>query len=122
MPPKRKVYFRAAVLAATMGAILSGSRVCAEAGEARRGWLSWRGPEQCGVSRETGLPEKVSMQDALWVADFPGQSAPVIANVKLYSMGCFGSGADLQEGIACFDAESGEKLWEHLYNDFLSDT
>src|SRR5258705_12014927 len=84
-----------------------------------QGWLSWRGPEQSGVSRETGLPEKVSMQDALWVADFPGKSAPVIANGKLYAMGYRGSGADLQEGIACFDAESGQKLWEHLYNDYL---
>src|ERR1035438_4989634 len=45
-----------------------------------KGWLSWRGPEQTGVSREIGLPSKVSAQDALWVADYPGQSAPVIAN------------------------------------------
>src|SRR5215831_10167762 len=40
------------------------------------GWLSWRGPEQSGVSRETGLPDKVSADDPLWVVDFPGQSAP----------------------------------------------
>jgi outer membrane protein assembly factor BamB len=87
-----------------------------------KGWLSWRGPEQTGVSRETGLPSKVSAKDALWVADFPGQSAPVIASGKLYAMGYEGTGPDLQEGIACFDAQSGQKLWEHLYNDFLSDT
>jgi len=87
-----------------------------------KGWLSWRGPEQTGVSRETGLPSKVSAKDALWVADFPGQSAPVIANGKLCAMGYQGTGPDLQEGIACFDAQSGQKLWQHLYNDFLSDT
>ncbi len=86
-----------------------------------KGWLSWRGPEQTGVSRETGLPEKVSAQDALWVADFPGASAPVIANGKLYAMGYLGKGPDLQEGVACFDAETGQKSWERLYNDFLSD-
>jgi hypothetical protein len=68
------------------------------------GWLSWRGPEQTGVSRETSLPDKVSAQDALWVADFPGASAPVIANGKLYAMGYLCQGADLQEGVACFDA------------------
>ncbi len=90
--------------------------------ESAKGWLSWRGPEQSGVSRETGLPEKISAQDALWVADFPGQSAPVVANGKLYQMGYQGQGADLQEGVACFDAETGKKLWEQLYNDFLSDT
>ncbi len=87
-----------------------------------RGWLSWRGPEQTGVSRETGLPTKVSPQDALWVVDFPGQSAPVIANGKLYAMGYLGQGPDLQEGVACFDAETGQKEWERLYNDYLSDT
>jgi len=86
------------------------------------GWLSWRGPEQTGVCRETGLPSKVSAQDALWVADFPGQSAPVIANGKLYAMGYQGTGPDLQEGVACFDAQTGKRLWAHLYNDFLSDT
>src|SRR5206468_4334552 len=29
---------------------------------------------------------------------------------------------DLQEGVACFDAETGKKLWDNRYNDFLSDT
>ena len=74
------------------------------------------------MSRETGLPDRVSAQDTLWRADFPGQSAPVIANGKLYAMGYEGQGADLQEGVACFDAETGSKLWQHLYNDYLSDT
>jgi outer membrane protein assembly factor BamB len=92
------------------------------AAEPVRGWLSWRGPEQCGVSRETGLPSKVSTQDPIWVADFPGQSAPVIANGKLYAMGYLGTGPDLQEGLACFDAATGKKLWQQLYNDYLSDT
>ena len=87
-----------------------------------QGWLSWRGPEQTGVSRETGLPTKVSEQDTLWKADFPGQSAPVIANGRVFAMGYLGEGPDLQEGVACFDAETGQKLWQHLFSDFLSDT
>jgi len=91
-------------------------------GNGARGWLSWRGPEQSGVSRETGLPDKVSAENALWVADFPGQSAPVIADGKLYAMGYLGKGPDLQEGVACFDAATGKKLWQKLYNDYLSDT
>ena len=86
------------------------------------GWLDWRGPLQTGASLEKGLPEKVDAKAALWTADFPGQSAPVIANGKLYIMGYLGEGADLQEGVACFDAETGKKLWQQLYNDFLSDT
>jgi outer membrane protein assembly factor BamB len=122
MPCQQEVCFCAAISTAAICLTLSMSTTHVVAAEPLAGWLSWRGPEQSGVSRETGLPEKVSMQDALWIADFPGQSAPVIANGKLYAMGYRGSGADLQEGIACFDAESGQKLWEHLYNDYLSDT
>jgi outer membrane protein assembly factor BamB len=87
-----------------------------------RGWLSWRGPEQTGVSRETGLPEQVSVSNVLWSVDFPGQSAPVIANGRLYAMSYLGKGADLQEGVACFDAETGKASWQHMYNDYLSDT
>jgi len=88
-----------------------------------RGWLAWRGPQQNGMSLEKNLPDKIPNKEAaLWVADFPGQSAPVIANGKLYIMGYLGEGPDMQEGVACFDAETGQKLWQQLYNDFLSDT
>jgi outer membrane protein assembly factor BamB len=95
---------------------------CAASAGPVRGWLAWRGPEQCGVSRETGLPDKIDPRNPLWRVDFPGQSTPVIANGKLYIMGYLGEGPDLQEGVACFDAETGKKLWQALYNDFLSDT
>src|SRR3954464_11832955 len=87
-----------------------------------KGWLSWRGPAQTGFSEEKNLPDKFTPRDALWVADFPGQSTPVIANGRVYIMGYLGDGADLQEGVACFDAETGKKVWQQLYNDFLSDT
>lgn len=90
--------------------------------EAAQGWLSWRGPEQTGVSRETGLPANLeSEQDALWSADYPGQSTPVIADGRLYILGYQGEDADLQEGISCFDAETGELLWQRKYSDFMSD-
>jgi outer membrane protein assembly factor BamB len=85
------------------------------------GWLHWRGPDQNGTSAETGLPDKIDAKDALWTADFPGQSNPVIANGKLYINGYVGDGPDLQEAISCFDAETGKQLWQHRFNDFLSD-
>lgn len=89
-----------------------------------RGWLSWRGPEQHGVSRETKLPDKIEVGGAsqLWTADLPGQSSAVIANGKLYILGYLGDGPDLQEVLACFDAETGKPLWDSRFNDFLSDT
>lgn len=85
------------------------------------GWLDWRGPLQTGVSLEKGLPTKIDAKSALWTADYAGQSSPVIANGRLYIMGYEGDDADLQEGLACFDAESGKLLWKRLFNDFLSD-
>lgn len=86
------------------------------------GWLTWRGPDANGTSRETGLPDKVDAKAPLWAIDFPGQSTPVIANGRLYINGYQGDGPDLQEVIACFDAETGKQVWEHRFSDFLSDT
>lgn len=86
------------------------------------GWLSWRGPNQNGSSAEKGLPDSVDPSKPLWSAPFPGQSTPVIANGKLYIMGYLGEGPDLQEGVSCYDAETGKLIWKQLYNDFLSDT
>ncbi|MDB6037560.1 MAG: serine/threonine protein kinase related protein [Verrucomicrobiales bacterium] len=86
------------------------------------GWLNWRGPNQNGTSTEKGLPEKIDPQHPLWKADLPGQSTSVIANGKLYIIGYLGDGPDLQEGVTCFDAETGKQLWQHNYDDFLSDT
>ncbi len=87
------------------------------------GWLSWRGPEQSGVSRERGLPERIgSVEEALWTAEFPGGSTPVIADGRLYVVGHLGGDeGELQEGLGCFDAGTGELLWRRMYSDFLSD-
>src|SRR5436190_3066023 len=86
-----------------------------------QGWLNWRGPGEDGTSKETGLPDKIDVKDALWSVDFPGASTAVVADGHVYIMGYLGDGPDLQEGVACFDAESGKKLWQQLYNDYLSD-
>ena len=88
----------------------------------KAGWFHWRGPSQNGTSLETGLPEKIDAAKPLWTADFPGQSAPVIANGRLYINGYVGDGQDLREGVTCFDAETGKQIWQSLHNDFLSDT
>lgn len=91
------------------------------ASAAVEGWLSWRGPNQNGTSPEKGLPDTVDPKNPLWTAPYPGASTPVIANGKLYIMGYVGDGPDLQEGIGCFDAETGKPLWSHRFSDFLSD-
>ncbi|MHB1307664.1 MAG: PQQ-binding-like beta-propeller repeat protein [Limisphaerales bacterium] len=88
-----------------------------------QGWLAWRGPEQSGVSRETGLPAVIQSKDeALWAVDFAGKSTPVIADGRLFILGYQGEGSDLQEGVGCFDAETGKFLWKRGFNDYISDT
>lgn len=113
------IFHRSRIACATAACFL-GVLTTAEA--AVEGWLSARGPGQTGVSLETGLPDTLDAAKPLWTADFPGQSTPVIAAGKVYISGYLGEGADLREGIACFDAETGHKDWEHLFGDFLSDT
>ncbi len=87
------------------------------------GWLSWRGPQQSGVSAETGLPDTWAPGGAndLWHLDIAGGGTPVIANGRVYVLGYQGSGPDLQEVLLCADAETGKKLWEKRFSDFLSD-
>lgn len=112
--------FQPSLCAAPPQATAQGGKAGAGQGS-RQGWFDWRGPEQTSVSQEKGLPGSIDEKKALWTVDFPGQSAPVIADGKLYVMGFRGEGAELQEGVACLDAETGKLLWQHLFNDFLSD-
>jgi outer membrane protein assembly factor BamB len=86
------------------------------------GWFNWRGPNQNGTSSEKNLPVDLDASHPLWTADFPGQSTAVACNGRIYIMGYLGQGPDLSEGVACFDANTGQKLWQKLYLDFLSDT
>jgi outer membrane protein assembly factor BamB len=85
------------------------------------GWFGWRGPNQNGTSAEKNLPDTLDAAHPLWSADFPGMSTAVAYNGRVYIMGYLGKGPDLSEGVACFDANTGEKLWQKLYLDFLSD-
>jgi outer membrane protein assembly factor BamB len=114
-----KLSIQACALACTLS-ILSLAAPAASA-QGVTGWLNWRGPDQNGTSKETGLPDKIDAAQALWTADFPGASTAAIADGRLYIMGYSGEGADMQEGVACFDAETGKLLWQHLFNDYLSD-
>lgn len=88
-----------------------------------RGWLDWRGPAQNGTSLEKGLPDTWVLGGAndLWQIPISGGGTPVIANGRLFALGYRGEGPDLQEVAFCADAETGKVLWEHAFNDFLSD-
>jgi len=91
-----------------------------------KGWLNWRGPHQNGVSDETGFPSDLEMAGAkknlLWTRDIPGRGHAVISNGRVYAWGYRGDGPDLQEVLQCLDEKDGKVIWEHGYNDYLSDT
>ena len=86
-------------------------------------WLEWRGPHQNGVSDETGLPDtwEPGGKNELWSIELAGRGTPVIRGERVYALGYRGEGADLQEVLTCLDAATGKSIWEHRYNDFLSD-
>jgi outer membrane protein assembly factor BamB len=81
-------------------------------------WTHWRGPNQNGVSPETGLISSWSVdgENLIWRMDFVGRSTPVVMNSKVYVFGRSGEGITKQERVACFDAENGKLLWELKHN------
>jgi len=92
------------------------------------GWLHWRGPQQNGTAKETGLVGDLAVPDFdkpgknfLWEYDLKGRGTPVIAGNKVYGLGYRGDGPDLQEVFYCLDAETGKVIFEKEYSDFLSD-
>lgn len=87
------------------------------------GWLHWRGPHQNGTSDEKGLIEEVTLggKNHLWTFDMAGRGEAVIANGRVYAWGYEGSGPDLREYLTCLEEKTGKVLWQHGFNDFLSD-
>ena len=88
------------------------------------GWPSWRGPEQTGVSRETGLVDSWSPEgeNLLWKAPVGGRSTPIVLNGRVYVITLGGKEKlHRHERVICLDAETGELIWEHGFNVFLTD-
>lgn len=85
-------------------------------------WTHWRGPSQNGVADEQGLPSTWSFEgeNLIWRADFTGRSTPVVFDGRVCATGRVGEDIDRQEIAACWDAETGEKLWEHRWTIFLT--
>lgn len=85
-------------------------------------WSSWRGPNQDGSSSQTGLVSNWSLDgdNLLWKADFIGRSTPIVLNNRVYVIGRVGLDVTEQEQVACFDARTGQMLWEHRFNVFHS--
>lgn len=68
----KNLFLHRTAVGLTLGAlVISGTQA-----DPVQGWLNWRGPERTGMSRETGLPDKVDPKHPLWLADFPVNPPP----------------------------------------------
>jgi outer membrane protein assembly factor BamB len=86
-------------------------------------WYEWRGPARDGISAEKGLPEKWSPsgENLAWKAPYGGRSAPIVMGGRVFLQNTAGRGANEQERVMAFDADTGKLLWEHRFNVYLSD-
>ena len=81
-------------------------------------WASWRGPDQNGVSDQSGLVSEWSRtgDNLIWSDNWIGRSTPAVFDGRACANGRSGDGVSKQEVVACWNAEDGTKLWEHKYN------
>ena len=87
-------------------------------------WPSWRGPEQTGVSREIGLVDSWSPEgeNLLWKAPIGGRSTPIVMNGRVYIITLGGEDKlHWHERVVSLDAETGNVIWKHGFNVFLTD-
>lgn len=93
-------------------------------------WPSWRGAEQNGISRETGIIESWDPDaegtegNVLWRnAELGGIATPIVMRGKLYTVVRSQPGTHSEgEKVVCVDALSGKKIWENVNNVFLTDS
>lgn len=93
-----------------------------------RDWPAWRGPQQNGVSTETGLIDKWNPRggqgsNVLWKRpDLGTISTPIVMGDRLYVL-CRSEPGTRREGerVVCVDAATGKDIWEHRFNVYLSD-
>ena len=80
-------------------------------------WPDWRGPNRDGVWNEDGVVGKFQSAQLphKWsVAVGSGYSGPTVANGKVYVTDLLNESSQT-EGVMCFDAQTGQKIWEHRY-------
>ena len=91
-------------------------------------WTYWRGPQMNGISTEKNLPEEWDPaggegSNVVWKRDIGSRSTPVYMNDRLYLICNDKPDVPEEEGekVVCLDGKTGETLWEHRFNVFLSD-
>ncbi len=100
--------------ASAVSLVLLGASALASAGD----WPNWRGPMRTGVSDETGLVSTWSKsgENLIWKADLSARATPVVFDGRVCISGRSGAGPTRREMAACFDANTGKKLWQRDFN------
>ncbi|MEI8070246.1 MAG: PQQ-binding-like beta-propeller repeat protein [Planctomycetota bacterium] len=106
-------------LLATCGLLLPTSLRAAD-------WPDWRGPLENRHAEGTAFIDSFDPQtgnNVLWKnAEGGGISTPVIMGGRLFTLVRHKPGtAEEAEKVLCLDAMTGEKLWENIFNVYLSD-
>ena len=88
-------------------------------------WPDWRGPMQdrhyFGPPLVTSFDPE-SDENVVWRHDEGGISSPVIMGGRLFTLVRHSpETADEAEKVICLDARTGKKLWENIFNVYLSD-
>jgi outer membrane protein assembly factor BamB len=86
-------------------------------------WPELRGPNRDGISKETGLIDRWTLQgeNLVWRVPHGGRSSPVVRGNRVYVQNPVGRNADLRERVMALDADTGRTVWEYRFNLFQSD-
>ena len=91
-------------------------------------WIAWRGLHQNSVSDEVGLidrfdPKGGDGSNVVWKNESAGGiSTPIVMNGHVYTIVRDSPGTSKdREKVVCLNAETGELVWENIYNVFLTD-
>lgn len=94
----------------------------------RLDWVYWRGPLSNGTSTEVGLiddfdPNGGEGSNVSWKRDdLGGRSTPIVMDGRLYMVVRDKPGTEQErEKVVCLNAETGEDIWENVFNVYLSD-
>lgn len=98
--------------------ILAGLALCSGDPSNAEDWPQWRGPRGDSSWRVASLPDRGPAEGDLvpvWRADLgPGYSGIAVVGNHVYTQDRPATPTD-HERVVCFDATSGQLLWQHLY-------
>jgi len=116
--------FFSSVCYVAVATLVFGTSLC----HADQDWPYWVGPHGTGVSNEVDLPDHWDPKGGdgshvLWSAEIGSRSTPTVMDGRLYllSNSFHDDIKRTGEKVVCLDAKTGETLWEHAFNVYLSD-